>query len=231
MGEKLNLVNMKNSDLKNLKLVKNGDIGTTSKVYRLNQFECLKVFNSSMSEYDMYRLNKFTNMSFEGVNLPTKLVIVDKKFRAYIMDFINGESLETFSSLEYSEFIKCASILLQNVKYISFDKIRIFDSHEGNIMYNYDNGMLEITDPVEWSFDALNTKEDVLNKNFKLVNAVIRRYLFLTDGIYNASLYIPNLGEIGPNDDFISYYEDIREKIEKAKGVKIKTIFDSRRYI
>lgn len=130
--EALNLVKMSKSDIKKLSLVKNGDMGTTSKVYRLNDSECLKYFNYSMDEYDMYRLNKFTNLRFEGANLPNKLVIVNNKFRGYITDFINGESLETFNGLDYSEFVRSASTLLDNVHGISMERIRILDSHEGN---------------------------------------------------------------------------------------------------
>ena len=182
--EGLNLVKMSKSDIKKLSLVKNGDMGTTSKVYRLNESECLKYFNSSMDEYDMYRLHKFTNL-------------------------INGETLETFNGLNYSEFIRSASTLLDNVHDISMEGIRILDSHEGNIMYNYDKGMLEITDPVEWCFASVSS----------------------TDDIYNPSLYIPDLSESEPCSDFVSYYEEIRDKMEETKGVKIKTIFDARRYI
>lgn len=229
--EDLNLVKMSKSDIKKLSLVKNGDMGTTSKVYRLNDYECLKYFNYSMDEYDMYRLNKFTNLRFEGANLPNKLVIVNNKFRGYITDFINGETLETFNGLDYSEFVKSASTLLDNVHNISMERIRILDSHEGNIMYNYDKGMLEITDPVEWCFDSVSSKDEVWNKNFRLVNATIRKYLFSTDDIYNPSLYIPDLSEIEPSSDFVSYYEEIRDKMEEAKVIKIKTIFDARRYI
>lgn len=229
--ETLNFIKMKKSDLKSLSLVKNGDMGTTSRVYRLNDSECLKFFNYPMDEYDMHRLNKFTNLKLEGANLPNKLVIVNNKFRGYTTDFINGESLETFDGLDYSEFIKCASTFLDNIYNISMQGIRILDSHEGNIMYNYDKEMLEITDPVEWCFDSINSKEVICIKNFRLVNATIRKYLFYTDDIYNPSLYIPNLSELTLNDDFISYYEKIKDEMEKVKGVKIKTIFDARRYI
>lgn len=164
-------------------------MGTTSKVYRLNDSECLKYFNYSMDEYDMYRLNKFTNLRFEGANLPNKLVIVNNKFRGYITDFINGETLETFNGLNYSEFVKSASTLLDNVHNISMERIRILDSHEGNIMYNYDKGMLEITDPVEWCFDFVSSKDEIWSKNFRLVNATIRKYLFLLM-IFIIHLYI-----------------------------------------
>ena len=98
-------------------------------------------------------------------------------------------------------------------------------------MYNYDKGMLEITDPVEWCFDFISSKDEIWNKNFSLVNATIRKYLFSTDDIYNPSLYIPDLSEIEPSSDFVFYYEEIRDKMEEAKGIKIKTIFDARRYI
>ena len=81
------------------------------------------------------------------------------------------------------------------------------------------------------TFGSVSSKDEVWNKNFRLVNATIRKYLFSTDDIYNPSLYIPDLSEIEPSSDFVSYYEQIKEKMEEAKGIKIKTIFDARRYI
>lgn len=229
--DKLNVVKMTRKDIKGLPLVKNGKMGATSKVYRLNNLECLKIFNYNLSEYELYRINKFTNMCITSVNFPTKLVIVDKKFKGYISDFINGESLDTLSCIGYSEFINAAVPLLEAIRKVSVERIRIFDSHEGNIMYNYDTGMLEIIDPVEWSFDCSSSIKEIHEKNFKMINSTIRRYLFHNSDIYNATTYIPNLKDITISDDFVEYYETLREYMEEAKNVKIKSIVDSRRYI
>ncbi|MGN0144317.1 MAG: hypothetical protein ACI398_04995 [Clostridium sp.] len=227
----LNVIRMSKNDIKKLKLVKNGNCGTTSKVYKLNDKECIKVFNNYMDEFDLYRMNRFTEMSFEGANLPKVLVLINNKFKASIMDYINGEMLSELTSIDYSTFIRIANELVQNVKIISEERIRIFDSHTENIMYNYDTGKLVLTDPGEWSFDTLNTKEEITRKNFELINSSIRGHLFMTDSYLPSRFYIPNLADVSGNDDFIDYYEDLREKIEKAKKVKIKTVLDARRYM
>ncbi|MGN1000611.1 MAG: hypothetical protein ACI4OG_01585 [Bacilli bacterium] len=227
----LNVIRMSKNDIKKLKLVKNGNCGTTSKVYKLNDKECIKVFNNYMDEFDLYRMNRFTEMSFEGANLPKVLVLINNKFKASIMDYINGEMLSELTSIDYSTFIRIANELVQNVKIISEERIRIFDSHTENIMYNYDTGKLVLTDPGEWSFDTLNTKEEITRKNFELINSSIRGHLFMTDSYLPSCFYIPNLVDISVDDDFIDYYEDLKEKIEKTKNVKIKTILDSRRYM
>lgn len=229
--DKLNAIKMTKKDIKGLSLVKNGKMGATSKVYKLNNLECLKVFNYNLPEYELYRINKFTNMHITSVNFPTKLVIIDKKFKGYISDFINGESLDTFSSIGYSEFINAAVPLLEAIGKISEQRIRIFDSHEGNIMYNYDTGILEIIDPVKWSFDWFSSIKDIHEKNFRMINSTIRRYLFHNTDTYNAATYISNLKDITISDDFVAYYETLREYMEEVKNVKIKTIVDSRRYI
>lgn len=231
MVKMLNIIRMSKNDIKKLKLVKNGNCGTTSKVYKLNDKECIKVFNNSMDEFDLYRMNRFTKMSFEGANLPKVLVLINNKFKASIMDYINGEMLSELTSIEYSTFIRLANELVQNVKVISKEGIRIFDSHAENIMYNYDTGKLVLTDPGEWSFDTLNTKEEITRKNFELINSSIRGHLFLADSYLPSCFYIPNLVDISVDDDFIDYYEDLKEKIEKTKNIKIKTILDSRRYM
>ena len=43
--ENLNLVKMNYKDIKGLSLVKNGDLGLNSKVYRLDEDNCIKIFN------------------------------------------------------------------------------------------------------------------------------------------------------------------------------------------
>ena len=84
MVKMLNIIRMSKNDIKKLKLVKNGNCGTTSKVYKLNDKECIKVFNNSMDEFDLYRMNRFTKMSFEGANLPKVLVLINNKSSSYV---------------------------------------------------------------------------------------------------------------------------------------------------
>lgn len=226
--ETINLINISYNNLKKLSLVKNGDIGISSKVYRLDKDKCIKIFNESKNEFDMHRYNRFTNLDFECAVLPRELVLLRKKFRGYTMDFVNGNTLYNLdTNIEYSKFLMLAKKLIEESKEITEEGIILFDAHTDNIMYDKNKKKLVLTDPDEWAFSStLKAKEF----NFTILNASICEYMFGTqDFVFNDD--IPIFAKISEEDDFIDYYETLRDNMSRERSIKIKTISDSRKII
>ena len=228
ISKKLNIVKIKSSELLGLKLVNNGDLGSTSRVYHYGENECIKIFNHNMDSFDLYRMNELTNLSIEGANLPKKLVLLRNKFRAYIMDYINGVMLSQLEEMNFDEVLALFTTLIDTSDNLGEEKIRIYDVHDDNIMYNYDKKILELIDPVEWNRCMKSTKV-IKEENFKMINIALRTYLFFGSNYLLPILVDYDFPELKRTDDYIDYYQTLKENLERKTSSKIKTIDDSRK--
>ena len=175
-----NLEKMSYGYIKKLELVRNGDAGIDSRVYRLNYEECIKLFNHSKDEFELKRYHEYTKLNFSCAALPKTLYLINNKFRAFKTDYVNGEMLSELNpNMEYSKYLTLSKILLEASKEISEEGIIVHDSHSNNIMYNYDKDKLVLVDQGEWSVNRVGS-EEAKALNFRLLNNTLRSVLFAT---------------------------------------------------
>ena len=212
--------------IKKLELVINGDIGASSRVYKLNYNECIKLFYEYKDEFELKRYHDYTKLNFECAVLPKTLYLINNKFKALKMDFVNGVMLSEISQyMDYSKYVVLANSLIESSKEISEEGIVVYDSHSNNIMYNYDKDKFVLIDQGDWSNQRIDSDE-ASRLNFRILHNTLRSTLF------DNSFSIGNLKEsLDMDGDFIDYYETERQLTEKKTGQKIITIGEFRRAI
>lgn len=211
----LNVQKLSRKDIYKLSLVKNGDIGTLSKVYRLNNLECLKIYKKAKDEYDLYRLNEFTKLKYEHVVMPNRLVIINNKFKGYIMDFINGTMLCDCEKLDFSFMLKKYKEFIDNVIDETVDDgIMLYDCNACNVIYDTEKQCFKLIDCDEWAIHTYYRGNEII-QNYRMLHSTFN---YLITNKYNALEY--------DFYDFIDYFECLRQMEEKRLGIKIKTIGD-----
>jgi len=205
-------------------LVKKGDSGDFGKVYKLNDTECIKVLNTCGDNFELSRYNSYANLEFECAVMPKLLYLVNGKFKAYKMNLINGDELcEVSDDFDYSKFVQLADKLIKSVnEEISEEGIIVYDSHDGNIMYDYDKDKFLLIDQGQWSTSGINT-EIAKVKNFSIINESVFYTLFPKIFLHRPMIQY--------GTDFIDYYETKKENFEKQTGIKIKTIGECKKNI
>lgn len=209
-------------ELKKIKskgLVRSNSKGLTSKIYRFNQMECIKVFNNYQDEYQLIRYNMFANMNFSCAIMPKLLYLLNGRFKALKMNIVEGDELFDVDkqNLDYSKFVLLVNDLVNGIiDEISEEGIKIFDCHRGNIMYDYGKDKLFLIDQGEWT-NNIYRPEEAKKENFSLINSAIFKFLFEGTYLHKTIRY---------GDDVVDYYESIKERAEKASKVKVKTVGD-----
>lgn len=219
MNMNLNIKKISNIEISKLKLVKNGDCGHFGRVYRLNRKECLKVFNTKFNDKFVKVISEQTKFSFDNVEMPKQLVEVDGTIKGYITNYIKGNNLVDSLDCDYTKFLIIYSNFIKNAtQEISSEKYLITDASSTNIMINNRQTLVKLVDTDLWRRRYDLSCFDIVEKNFNELNAaVFNRFLFLL----NYDLF-----KLKINDDFVDYYECVREDIEKKRNVKIKTLGD-----
>ena len=194
--------------------------GANGEVYRLGVNECIKLWNwnSTLCSFYVDKLNKFTNLSVKCAVFPKKIIFMKGKIQGYMMDYIEGSTIDDCSTMEFSKFIYLYDKLLQNIRVeLSRNSIRVTDIKSDNIMYDVVNDEFRCIDVDAWSFyDAKKFKRDVYDINFRQFKYVLEREM----------LGLSSQSSIQANDNLIEFYEGLRDKKEQMLGVKIKTVND-----
>lgn len=210
----INIRSFTKRQLQELQLVKNGDIGSNSKVYKLDDDECLKVFNKSKDIFNLFSVNDLTKVNFGWATLPRFCAVLSGRFCGYTMEYIDGIPIILFGELNFLQFLNMYSTLLQNVLYDSSQEgIKICDVHFGNILYDYYDARLKMVDTDSWKRNLHDNKSEI-KKN----NSIIMSRCF--------SINVFGMEEIYLGDDFVDYYESVKSKWEKRLGKKMRTISD-----
>ena len=219
MDIKFNVKKISEKSISKLHLVKNGDCGHFGRVYRFSDSECLKVFNEPFSDYRIKLLNEQTNFSFETVQMPKYLVKMKNKINGYVTDYVEGKRLCDSLDCDFSEFLKMYSKFIKKTAVEATEaKYMIVDASSKNVMIDEANSCIKLVDTdlwdkrKDWDYDRL------IEQNFSELNgSIFNGFLFLLSyDIFDLTIH----------DDFIDYYETIREEIEHKKNVKIKTLGD-----
>lgn len=214
---KIYATEMKREDVDKLKLVKNGQLGFLGRVYRLNKDECLKVFRNPIEEFDVPGYLELTKCDIPSAVLPKKLITIDDEFYGYVMDYVDGITLEDIKNMDYSYLLKAFSLFLKNVISETAEcGILVQDTHSQNIMYDRKNHKFKSIDCDRW-YRTYMDKEKTIKYNFREIIAGFVYALKL--GAYPTA---------DMNTDFIDYYETIRENLEKKTKEKIKTAEEMR---
>lgn len=212
----------------NLKLIKDGDIGLYGKVYRLNDKECLKIYDYNThfkNEVPINMLLELSELDIDCVINPKKIIISEKELDynkyayGYIMNYIDGKNLNNIDRVKVKTFLEMLSELFNVVKEISKEKLVIQDCHLGNLMLPNDINKIHFIDIDNWHFDRQQSKNFVYKTNFEYVNhsIMIRLLSYKYDKIE---------GKINEETDIIDFYSSFIEKECKEKRMKIKTIRD-----
>lgn len=133
----------------NLKLIGSG---TTARCYKLNDGSVLKLFKKNYSANllltkeifndDLSRFKTITNDTFIG---PNTCVICNNKIIGYIYPYVEGCTLKQIDNkTKLKDIFKNYKQVLIDTKDISNKNFRLFDIHDGNIIYS--NGFLKIID-------------------------------------------------------------------------------------
>ena len=208
------------SDLEKFKalgLVRKNSKGLSSKVYKYNETECIKVFNRYQDEYQLERYSMFSSMNFSCAIMPKLLYLLNDKFKALKMDLVNGEELFDVdkANVDYSKFVLLANDLIYSVvNEISEAGIKIYDCHCGNIMLDYNRNKLFLIDQGEWT-DSIYRPEHAKKENFEAINKAMFSFLFRDTDLRKTIRY---------GDDVVDYYESIKERAENKAKLKIKTV-------
>lgn len=213
--DQLNVQKLCKKEINGLSLVKNGDVGSFSNVYKLNETECIKIFKKPKDYYELLRFNELTKLKYDKVILPKMLAIINKKFRGYTMDFIDGNILCYCFGYDFSLFIKKYKEFVDNViDQISDDGIILYDCNSSNIMFDEINNCFVLIDPDEWSKHSIYDT-DIKKKNYRM----------LVNTFYNF-MFKDTIEPFDVDADFIDFYETKRYAKEKDTKIKINTIRD-----
>lgn len=218
MGITFNAQKFTRYEINKLSLVKNGDCGLYGNIYRLNEEECLKYYKVSIDAYQYYKLNEFTQYYFESAVFPNRLVLVNKKFHGYIMDYVDGYRLDECNNMEFSTLLKLYKEYIDTIlDELSEEKIEMFDVHSGNIMYDAINKKFKSIDCEDWEVINLPSYK-IKENNFRKLNAALRSVI--TEDEFHF------MKKITLDTDFIDYYESYRQKLEKKSKKKILVVQD-----
>ncbi len=211
----LNVKKFSRKDINSLKLIKNGNVGNSSKVYKLNDLECIKIYNKSKDEYELYRLNDFTKLKYEHVIMPNTLVIINNKFRGYTMNYVNGNMLCDCLDLGFSFALKKYNDFVQNVtNEIEDDGIILYDCNSSNVIYDNNNQCFKLIDCDEWAIH-IQSKASIIFQNYRMLYSTFN---YFVNNEYSASEY--------DSTNFTDYFECLREIKEKKSNRKIITLKD-----
>ena len=210
-------VSMNREDIDKLKLVKNGQIGFLSMVYRLNDDECLKVFRSPLEDYEMPGYLELANCNISSATLPKKLITIDDKFYGYIMDYVDGITLEDIKDMDYSYLLKTFNEYLKTILSETAEcGFLVQDAHSQNMMYDRRAHKFKSIDCDRW-FKTYMDKNKTIKYNFNEI---------MTGFVY--ALKLGSYPTVDMKTDFVDYYESIRENLEKKSKTKIKTVEEMR---
>lgn len=197
--------------IEKLVLVKNGDIGCFSTVYRLNETECIKLFNHPLDKRRFKKYDSLTKVCFQYATFPKRILIINDKIIGFIMDYVDGVLLDFVEGVDYSTFLKEYDCFMKKLILETCETgFAMEDFHSQNAIYNYKTGVIKAIDCDQWTRD-----KTPFNKNFEqLVDCFVDL------------LKLPAIYTIDEDTDFIDYYETFRFEIEKDFDCKIKTIGD-----
>lgn len=206
------------TEINKLELVKHGDCGLYGYIYRLNEEECLKYYKVRIDEFQFYKLNEFTQYSFNAAVFPRRLVLVDKKFKGYIMEYVDGYRLDECKDMDFSTVLRAYKEYIDTLlEELSEEKIEMRDVHAGNIMYDSKSGKFKSIDCEDWEVRNLPTHE-IKESNFRKLNLAFRSAITEDDFHF--------MKKITMDTDFIDYYESYRKKIENKTKRKILVVQD-----
>ena len=209
-------------EIDKLKLVKDGDTGHFGKIYRLNIDECIKIYNDPIDDFLVFNLNEKTNIALETATMPKRLAVIDKKVKGYTMDYVFGPRLLDCMHYDYSKFIELYGKFVNKAsEEVSLAGYSIIDASAGNIMLDVFRKEFKLVDTDLWKREDSCEYEQLRNRNFTELNlALFNRFLFLLGY---------DIAGLTPQDDFVDYYETLREEIEKKNDIKSKTLGDVRK--
>ncbi len=213
---------MSANDIEKLKLVKNGNIGLLSRVYRLNEDECLKVFRQPKEDFELPDYLELTKCSISSATIPKKLITIGDKFYGYIMDYVDGIMLEDIKDMDYSYLLKTFNEYLKTIlSETSECGFLVQDAHSQNIMYDRKNYKFKSIDCDSW-FKTYMDKDKTIKYNF---NEIMAGFVY--------GLKLGSYPTVDMNTDFVDYYESIRENLEKKSKTKIriKTVEEMRTHL
>ena len=212
-----NITNLSIKQISQLKLIKNGDIGTNGKVYMLNDKECLKVFNEQ-GVYDEEKFKKFTTYEFETAEAPKKLVYISDIFSGYICNFINGPMLCECDDFDFSDVLALYGDFIKKACFeTSVRKIFIGDAGCTNILLDRSINQFKMIDLDLWSIQNDIAIHILRKYNFNNLDIAFSRYIF---GV------LDNYPDF--DTDFIDFYESYKKEMEEKHKTKLKTIGDIR---
>lgn len=218
MGITFNAQKFTRYEINKLSLIKNGDCGLYGYIYKLNEEECLKYYKVHIDAYQYFKINEFTQYSFETAVFPNRLVLVDNKFRGYIMDYVEGYRLDECKDMEFSIILKKYKSYIDTIlDELSEERIEMYDVHSGNIMYDAINNKFKSIDCEDWEVSNLSAQK-IKENNFMKLNLAFRSILTEDDFCFMKKMTL--------DTDFIDYYESFRQKQEKKSKRKILVVKD-----
>ena len=222
MIRRVNIEKFTEEEIRNLELVKNGEIGFNSKVYRLNEKECVKIYRKNIDNsnlYSVYKTNRFMKYTFETAEMPKRLAVVDNRYSGYVLNYINGPMLEECTDYDFSDMLLLYSKFIEKATMeISDEGILIVDPNAFNILLDKKDKKLKLIDPDSWIIKNKKMAGELKGKNFKTLAQTFSCFAF-------SNLFC----DLDINGDFIDYFESRKDGLEKEKHVKIKTINDIRK--
>lgn len=222
MIRRVNIEKFTKEEIKNLELVKNGNIGFNSIVYRLNDKECVKIFRKNAETncfYSVYKATKFMKCKFETAEMPKRLAVVDNKYSGYVLNYINGPMLEECTNYNFSDMLLLYSKFIeQATREISDEGILIVDPNAYNILLDKKGQKLKLIDSDNWVIKNKKAAGELREQNFKALAQTFSCFAF-------SNLFC----DLDIDGDFIDYFESRKNKLQKEKHIKIKTISDIRK--
>ncbi|MDD6879628.1 MAG: hypothetical protein PUD59_05360 [bacterium] len=225
-----NIILRSDLDINKLKLIKNGDSGFYGKIYRLDNEECVKIyntFNKYVISYSIKELIDLTKINIPNVINPKKVIIrsfetnYDEIALGYIMDYIDGNTLNEIDKMRIKVFLQKYKNLLETVKQISNLRIVIQDCHLGNIMLNKNTGNFVFIDIDDWHFEKNLSNNMIVKTNFEYINnSIMSKILYYG--------FDKIAGKVDHNTDIVDFYSTFFEKESKEKRISLKTIRDLR---
>ena len=154
-----------------------------------------------------HNINRLSRIYIPSFTFPQELVYVKNEFVGYIMDYVNGVTLEELTSVPLDAFIKHMRLFEYNIGELSLNKIRINDMNIGNIIYDENSGFKAIDTDFYYKDDdkdvyqnnlscfSISVFETLLNiyKAYFINNNLQHKFQLLIDGKYLPSKFLVDI--------------------------------------
>lgn len=230
------VLELSNEEYVNYQFIKPYNYGDNGKLFQYNKKYLLKLWNEELPFKTLYDFKENiknlidSNLSYKSINLPQRIVVVNKRIIGYLIKYFNGNDLEKLDkNILYNYFLKSLFYLEIELKDFSRHGFLLEDMHCRNLMYKESfKGLMICTDPDPWhKAEKFINSNSCYKHNITEINRTIVNH-FIDQNLKDFIMCNPNLNKRYQDiQDFVScelysFFLDLKTALEKELDIKVK---------